>query len=379
MPDDLANPFRKSEPRGPRMPPPPAAMPREWVRLYVMGLLLLLALGTMIYMRKMIPSDGPRGKGAREGEVGVALESAPPPEGSTKPPAAGEAGPQGEPPGRKKEIPLAPLPTGGAVPYRELAAPFRDGTDPPVKETPEFVNLLNIFLNAVNPGDFSKAVDPALSADRAFLEPDKYRGAPLRTYGRLIRIFTEPLECTTPNNVERVYFGVMQEYRTNRTVSFYLPEIPLDPATGKPLAFTTRRKGGEEFYEDWVEVEGIFLRRYIYPSRMEDPQGQPIYAKSALLFAKNLRLAPRPQYSDHRAGFIIMVSGAAAVLVAIVLVAGIASRKYSSGDLRMKLLSLKRARKGKDPVAAVPPAGTPSSTPPAEPPGGGGPTTPPSA
>lgn len=365
MPEPMANPFRKSGAAGPRVPPPPGMMPREWARLYVMALILLLALGTMIYMRKMMPSGAPRADGKEPG--GVAFESRRPPQDS----GAGEARPE-PPAGRKKEIPLAPLPADGAVPYRELAAPFRDGDEPPVKETAEFVNLLNVFLNAVTPEGFSKAVDPQVHADRAFLEPDRYRGTPLRTYGRLIRIYTEPLDCTTPNNVERVYFGVMQEYKTNRTVCFYLPELPRDPATGKPLAFRTYRKGGEEFYEDWVEVEGIFLRRYIYPSRMEDSQGQPLYAKSALLFAKNIRLSPRPQYSDHRAGFIVMVSLGAAVIVAIVLVAGIASRKYGSGDLRMKLLALKRAKKETPPpVAVAPPAEAPSPTPKEEPPAGG--------
>lgn len=375
MSDQMANPFRKPGEPGPRVPPPSRAMPAEWARLYVMGLVFLLAVGTMIYMAKMIRPAAPAGGGEPSGNVVVSREAPAVP--SEAPGAEGEPGSQQPPPGRRKEIPLAPLPEGDAVPYRELAAPFRDGEEPPVKETPEFVNLLNVFLNAVRPEAFSKAVDPQVQADRAFLEPDRHRGTPLRTYGRLIRIFTEPLDCTTPNNVERVYFGVMQEYKTNRTVCFYLPELPRDPATGKPLVFRTYRKGGEEFYDDWVEVEGIFLRRYIYPSRMEGPQGQPVYAKSALLFAKNIRLSPRPQYSDHRTGFIVIVSLVASVIVAIVLVAGIASRKYGSGDLRMKLLSLRRARKGKEPVAVAPPADAPPASPPTDSSSGGG--TPPPA
>jgi hypothetical protein len=157
----------------------------------------------------------------------------------------------------------------------------------------------------------------------------------------------------------------MQEYPTNRTVYFYLPEKPVDPATGKPVVFRSYRKRGDEFVEDWVEVEGIFLRQYVYPSQLEDDKGNAYYARAAAIFGKNLRLAKKPEFSDPRGSFVFIVGGLALVLAVTVVVGGVLSRKYSSGSLRMKLAQLRRHKEPAGaPVAA--PAGGPAPGTPAD-------------
>jgi hypothetical protein len=80
---------------------------------------------------------------------------------------------------------------------------------------------------------------------------------------------------------------------------------------------------------------------------------------------------------NTRAGFIFVISVGAVAVVLVVLVAGIMSRKYGSGDLRMKLYALKKEKaKGKGPEQAAPPASEPPKV---EAPAGGGTPPPPGA
>jgi len=333
--DKLANPFRKEEP-GPRKPPP-GVSPKEWSRIYIMALVLLMTIGVMIYVKR--ESDPNKKKPRPPGEqvdFKVREEQAEP-----KPPVPPEEAQKPDEPGKKKEVQLTPLPKDGVVPYKELAAPFKDGQEKLVKETPEFINLLNVFLHSVTGEALGKLVNPQINADLAYLSPSRYRGEVVRAYGRLIKIYTERLDATTPDNIEFVYLGILQEYKSNRTVWFYLPEKPKD-AAGKPVEFKTYRKGGEEFYDDWIEVEGVFLRQYIYPSQFEDDKGNTIHARAAILFAKNLRLTRKPEVKDWRGWFYGGVAAIAIIAITIVLVAGIMSRKYGDGSLRMKIWHLKK-------------------------------------
>jgi hypothetical protein len=341
MYDQLANPFRKEEPGARRPAPPAGSTPREWVRLYVMGVVFLMTVGAMIYMRKISVPNPKKDK-----QTGEAIDYTL--QGEPRKPRPGEGrDPSGEAAPVKKDIPVPPLPKDGIVDFRELAAPFQDGRQKPVKETPEFIGLLNVFLNSVTPESVTNRVNPNVTVDQAYLAPAKHRGEVLRAYGRLIYIYTERLDVTTPNNLEVVYLGILQEYPKNRTVYFYMAELPKDPKTGEPIKFQSHPWKGQTIYDDWVEVEGVFLRTYDYPGQKLSEQDPDPLTKSAVLFVKNLRLAHKPQYADHRAGFIFGVSALAAVVVAIVIVAGVMTRKYNTGSLRMKLFALKRA-KGKD-------------------------------
>lgn len=370
MQEPLANPFRRDpeEVDRPRRPAaaPTSGTPREFVRLYVMGLVFLVALGGLVYTQRMMMSKPPEKPKTGEIDYSVRREAAQDPAATADPSA----------PREKKAVPLQDVPKDGLVDFKKLAEPFRDGLEKPVKETPEFVALLRTLLNTATPEMMEQRVTPEATANLAYLESDKRRGDVIRVYGQLIRIYTEPLDTTIPENVSHVYMGVMTEFKTNRTVTFYLPELPKDPKTGELIRFPdTREKLGDVFYRDWVTIEGVFLRRYDYESqKTDDRTGQPLVTRSALLFVGrgNLELALKPQIKNERAGFIAAVTAAAALLVVIVIVAGVMSRRYSGDSLARKRRAAAKARLPKPAAespllgASVPPdPPTPSDRPPA--------------
>jgi hypothetical protein len=373
--DPLPNPFRKGSPGGVG-PRSPVVTEKDWARLYAMGVVFMLCVGAMIYIKRTLDKPAPEGAPALpEGQVQYSIEGQP--RKSPSVPQEAPLKPDAEP---KKVVPLLPLPKEGELDFRALAAPFRDGSEPPVKETPEFIQLLNVMLNAVKPDAFRKLVNPAVTPDAAYHDPAKHRGEAIRSYGRLIYIYTERLETTTPNNLQYVYLGVMQEYPKNRTVYFYLPEKPADPETGKPLEFRSHLWRGQTLYDDWVEVEGVFLRNYDYPGqRATAAQAEDSLVRSVMLMAKNIRIVEKPKIKNTREGFIVVVSVIAAVLVTVVLVAGVMSRRYGGGSLRGKLLDARRQKakqEGRNLFGrpAVPEAGkTPAEPPPPPPPAEGPP------
>ena len=337
MNDELANPFRKkTEVEPPRRPP--GGTPRELTRLYIMGLVFLMSVATMVYMWKAAVSQS---KKPQKPGVGFTVR----PDGTRVGPD-GQA-PQAEAPlpPVKKDVPLQELPKDGLVDFKKLAEPFRDGLEPPVKETPEFVALLRTMLTAVTPEMLAKRVNPELTADKAYHDTQRARGEVVKVYGRLVKIYTEPLDTTIPENVTHVPLGIMMEYPTNRTVWFYLPEKPKD-AQGGPLSFKTYSKRGEEFFEDWVEIEGVVLRRFDYPSQYENEKEETAWARSIVLFGRGVRISAKPQMSGTQAGFVTVVVVLTVVIVAIVLTAGIMTRRYGGGDasLRLAVAAAKREK-----------------------------------
>jgi hypothetical protein len=372
MNDRLANPFRKAPDAPSRPAPPPGGTPKEMVRLYVMALVFLMAIATMVYMKKSSEAKPKKPKNA-PGEIDYTLRREPPVDATPE----GQEKPDGGPAPKKKAAELQELPKDGVIDFRKLAEPFRDGMDKVAHESPEFIAVLRTMINVVPADGLGRLADPELKADAAYLDPVKHRGSVVRVYGQLVKIYTEPLETTIPENRDHVYLGFMTEYRTNRTVCFYLADKPIDPATGQPVKFTTKQWRDNEFYKDWVEVEGVFLRRYDYTSQYEDDRGRPALARSALLFARNLRVVPAPRMANTRTGYVVGVSVVAVILVAVVLVAGVMTRRYSAGSLKERMKDL-RGEKGKpalpkaDPekqllgaqVPAAPPGGPDAGPPP---------------
>jgi hypothetical protein len=357
MSDQLANPFRKKdepEKRAPAPRPSSSSTPREMVRLYIMALVFFMALGTMIYMWKAA-ATAPK-KPVQPG-VGYSLR----PDGTRTGPDGKAPEAEAPLPPVRKDVPLQELPKDGVVDFKKLAEPFRDGLEKPVKETPEFVAVLRTLLTAVTPEMMAKRAHPELTADKAYHDTQRVRGEVVRVYGRLVKIYTEPLDTTIPENVKHVYLGIMMEYPSNRTVWFYMPEKPVDPATGQPIEFKKYTRQGEEFYEDWVEVEGVVLRRYDYPSQYENDKQQTTWARSVVLFSKGARIAVKPQMTNARTGFVAVVVVLAIVVVAVVLTAGIMTRKYGGGEgsLRLAVVAAKR-EKAKQAGASIFPAPDPA-------------------
>lgn len=355
MNDPLANPFRKREgedkAQAPRPVRPADGTPREMIKLYVMALVFFMAVGTMIYMWKTVTAPKPK-----PDVQGVRVRSDGSREGTPEPPPL---------PPVKKEVPLQDLPKDGVVDFRKLAEPFVDSLEAPVKETPEFVAMLRVMLNSIKAEELAKRANPALTADLAYHNISTARGDVVRSYGRLVKIYTEPLDTTIPERVEHVYLGIMMEYPTNRTVWFYMPSKPVD-AAGEPIKFNKYAKRGEEFYEDWVEVEGVVLRRYDYPSQHETDKGDTAWARALVTFAKTPRLAAKPQIKGGKAFFTGVVVTVAVILVSVVLVAGVMSRKYGGGDrsLRMAVAAMKRAKAKESSAVGAPKDDVPPPAPP---------------
>lgn len=314
MVDQLPNPFRREGGEGRRSQPLPGVSPKDWSRLYVMVVVFMICVGGAIYALKSMEARKLREEGLPEGRVEYSLQSVPSP-----PP---------ELPKQRAEIPLPPLPREGGVNFKELAAPFRDGREKPVKETPEFIQILRVLNGVVTPAELSKRVHPALSADAAYREPERHRGEVLRIYGRLICIYPEPLETPTPGNTGIVHLAIMQEYPKNRTIYSYLTDLPKDPATGKPLAFKTHPWEGRTIYDDWVEVDGVFLRTFDYPGqKATEAQQRDPWVKSVMLLAKNLRIVEKPRLRNAREGLMAVSIVGAAIVLTIVLVAAVMSRR----------------------------------------------------
>ena len=203
------------------------------------------------------------------------------------------------------------------------------------------------MMNSVTPERITEEVTPKLTAAAAYETSEEHRGKVLRVYGRLITIYTERIEATTPDNVEVVYMGVMQEYLTERTVLFYIPKLPVDPETGERVEFDQYVKRGQRFYRDWVEIEGIYLRQYDYPSQGKSERGE-VWARSAMIFAKTLRIVVKPtNMADPRGPFLLIVLGIGVVLAAVIVVVGVVSRKHSSGSMRLRMVQV-RKEKGKE-------------------------------
>ncbi len=335
---ELYNPFRKDREETRPQPQPPISA-RDWTRLYVCGFVLVLVVGTMIYMKKIVDSAA-KGKD-RPGPGQVDFKVRDTSEEAIRGAKTAPESPQDE---GRKPVQVPSPPREEHLNFRELAAPFHDGEEQIDKDSPEFLNLVNVFVNSVTREGLSRRIDPRLTAEAAYADPARHRGAALRVYGPLIQIYTERIVPTTPNNVGFVYMGIMQEYLTNRTVRFYMAEKPADPATGKPIEFHSYRKRGDEFITDWVEVDGIFLRRFDYPSQMEDENGRTLYARAAAMFVKSLRLASKPEISDPRGYFVFVVAGLGVLIAAIVVVAGVMSRKYGSGSIRDRMRQERRRR-----------------------------------
>ena len=90
----------------------------------------------------------------------------------------------------------------------------------------------------------------------------------------------------------------------------------------------------------------LFLRLHQY----ETQNPKTPFDTSGIIFAKNLRVFPKPEAADHTLGFILLVGLAALALITIVLVGGFMSRKYGRGSIRLRLHQERRSRKRKIPT-----------------------------
>ena len=309
----MPNPFRKEG----RPVPPPAVTSREWAKLGILAILFFFAFGTMIvfyFMSKKKPL--------------TSVSEIPPVKEATRP-----SDPRGVAPPPAQDV---------EAKARETLRTLKDGRDKPRPDQPEFLDFLYLMIH-LTPDEAAKRVQPGLSPKDLVADPAGHRGQFVRLYGRLIDLFAEPIGVTTATGTQDVYLGILQAHPSQKTVWIYLPEHPVDPATGQRIQFHTRRTDGYELITDWVEADGIFLRVYEYEGNpVGRSQGPRIAAP--VVFARTLRLreAPPPRKPNLESAYLI--GGAAVVLIAIVLLAGILSRKYGRRSLRMSMYDVKKDR-----------------------------------
>ncbi len=315
----LRNPFR----RGPSgSPPPPGLRPKEVVRIYLMGATLVLALAAMIALIAFSGPDGEEGASKSKPPEGVKIRE----------------------PGPKTPVPKPEVRPSDDL--QEAIEGFRveDPRTKLVKESPAFIALLTHFLRELTPEQAASKVDGALTPEELFQDPDSHRGKFVRMQGRLIKIYTERIQATTPTKTDVVYRCFMAAAPPpypRRTIEFYLPELPKDPKTGKRVRFQEGR-----FYSDSIEIEGMFLRLHQY----ETQNPKTPFDTSGIIFAKNLKVFPKPEAADHSLGFILLVVLAALALISVVVVGGFMSRKYGRGSIHLRLHEERRRRKRKTPT-----------------------------
>jgi hypothetical protein len=220
---------------------------------------------------------------------------------------------------------------------RKLAAEFRDGEDPVIKESQPFLSLLGVVHDATPAAVGALAAREPANPSQLLADPAKHRGEVVRIYGQLTTVKLERLEATIPQNLEAVYVGYMQSYPHGAQVHFYLPTWP----EGVKLTPYSHKRG-HQWYRDWIEVEGVFLRRYDYEGTPESEGQRGPRLNAVVLLARDLRLAAKPHIPDPRAGFISVVMAIAVVLGVVILALGIWSRKRSPHTLRMELAVRRR-------------------------------------
>lgn len=305
----MPNPFRKDAP----VVRPSGVSQREWARLGILATIFFVLLGSMVVLYFLSKKRRP------------AVEEVPKKVERTEP------------------VRVTPPPAQD-VEAKAMATlqTLRDGPEKMRSDGPELLDFLYLMLH-LTPEEVAKRVDPTLGPNQLRENPAAHRGKYVRLYGRLIDLSAEPIGVTTPTGTKDMYLGIMQTHPTDKTAWFYLPEMPLDPATGKPLQFHTKRIEGHEVIVDWVEVEGLFLRNYEYEGQaVGRPQGPRITAPVIFGRGVRLRTAPPARKPSLDSGYLI--GGAAVVIIGLVIFAGILTRRYGNRSIRLKMHDVRRER-----------------------------------
>lgn len=312
MSAEMANPFANRPGRRPTGGP----SPQEFKKIFFLmgGLLLLLATMAVLFVKL-----NPGREGEKQIEPVVPQE---PPESSTPTPDP-ESDPTPEAPAGQvsaEQLQQALLEIGASDPKAEI-----------IKESTGFITLLSHFLRDLKPEDVTPRLESALTYEQLIGAPDAHRGKFVRFEGELAQVYTEEIKCTTPTGTRFVYLGVLVvrlPSGENRSVFFYLPELPTDPKTGHPIVFKTRVLKGVEVMTEYAEVEGMFLRLYTYePQRMERPNA-PLNT-AVMLFAKNLRLKTPPPPETAQGEVFVIIAASAFLLMLCIVMIGIYSKRSS--------------------------------------------------
>ncbi len=311
MNTEMANPFRGD---GPRKTPPGSG--KEWNKIGFL-ILLLLAVAVMVgihFSKPRNPIEGAQNKTVqfKDAEKTPPQEQTPSPELEALEQSAKDS-----------------LPT--LIDSREKIDKSGEG----------FLRHLYLFLGLTSK-EVSKRVTSELTATKLLEKPDEYRGKYVRLKGRLIQLYTEPLHVTTTTGTKDVYLGIMETRPDAKTVAFYLGEHPVNALTGEPMIFHTQQYQGQELMRDWVQIEGMFLRVWEYEGE-PFPSGAPRWIPAPELFVKNIQPTIAPRGKDNsQTNLVILIGSVFGGIVVVVLFGGWMAGKYNKGNLRMRMLEVKR-------------------------------------
>ncbi len=230
--------------------------------------------------------------------------------------------------------------------FRRLASKFGDGPEQigvkVDRDSPEFLAVAQALVASVPPEQatrLSRNVKPKELAQ----EPGKFRGEFVRLRGRLIYIFTNPVSVTTPLGLRELYEGYLADMENPQgqkvPVTFYMATKPEGKFT------TAKTRSGEEYFTDWVDVEGVFLRLYRYEGTIVEADQRVPVNTAPVLLVRNLRILPPEAPAKTSYGFGWVVSGTALLLIVIILFGGWMTRRHGGErTLRMELAKGRRDR-----------------------------------
>ncbi len=201
-----------------------------------------------------------------------------------------------------------------AASAKELARGFADTIDVDVRQEPKRLLALAEAVKAATSTTAARPLD-------ALKNPAPLRGESLRATGHLVHISREKIDGAD------FWWGVVMADRV--ILHFYMADDPIGTVE-------TYTYGGETFTRSRVEIEGVFLRLYRYEGKGAGPiQTAPV------LFAKTLRVLPKPPENRSMHPLAIVFAAFGCVLTLILITAWIRSRKHAAASLRQQMLAIR--------------------------------------
>lgn len=236
------------------------------------------------------------------------------------------------------------VPTDPAVRQAEiqrLVAEMTDGDEAPSILHPRLERIARLLSEGGPPTGPART---DLAASTLIEKPAAHRGAFVRFSGRVVNAYASEqpkfLLDRPGVNAEEVY---LWDQASDDTICFYFINdgsikwtVEQKPASGAPV----------HFINDWMEIEGVFLRTYTYDTKLMDSSGRHTKRTAAVVFATSVRkTAPPPPPPDQGSFWVVMTSVAAAVIVGLGVLAVVMNRRHGGAvPLRERLAHERKAK-----------------------------------
>lgn len=194
---------------------------------------------------------------------------------------------------------------------QKLVAELIDGDEAPSILHPRMQRIAELIVKGPPVQRVARA---DLTADRLIQDPAAHRGSVVRFSGRAVNAYSsnQPrfLRDDPDRSVEEVY---LWDRATDHTICFFF-------VNDKSIQWTVEEKPAQavpvRFINDWVEIEGIFLRTYEFETMRKDATGRNTKRTAAVVFATSVRKTPPPPPPPDSAPFWIVMGIVVAVVAA---------------------------------------------------------------